>query len=125
MASSPQDNVLLFGLGAVGAVYAFIAARAPNTKVYVCARSNFEVVSTQGLNMKSEKFGDHPNFMFAGAVKTPAASSIKDVKFSYIICANKAITMDPPASEQIAPAVSENTTIVLIQNGVGNDEEFP
>lgn len=32
--------------------------------------------------------------------------------------------MSPSASEQIAPAVSENTTIVIIQNGVGVDIEF-
>lgn len=32
--------------------------------------------------------------------------------------------MTPSASEQIAPAVSKNTTIVVIQNGVGNADQF-
>ncbi|KAH8834865.1 2-dehydropantoate 2-reductase [Flagelloscypha sp. PMI_526] len=119
-----QDNILLFGLGAIGSVYAFVASRAPNTRVYVCARSNLEAISTHGLNIRSKRYGDHFGHKFA-AVKTPADMSIRDIKFSYVICANKAVvTTDLPVSEQIAPAVSSDSTIILIQNGVGNDAEF-
>lgn len=45
-------------------------------------------------------------------------------KFDYIVCAHKAIDQAsvPP---QIAPAVDETrSTIVIIQNGVGNEEPF-
>lgn len=44
--------------------------------------------------------------------------------FDFVICANKAIDQAsvPP---QIGPAVDEKkTTIVIIQNGVGNEEPF-
>lgn len=57
-------------------------------------------------------------------VKTPSDPAIKDIKYSYVVCSNKAVTVSPSVSEQIAPVVSENTTIVLIQNGIGNEEEF-
>ena len=44
--------------------------------------------------------------------------------FDYIVCAHKAIDQaSVPA--QIAPGVDEKkTTIVIIQNGVGNEEPF-
>lgn len=53
-------------------------------------------------------------------VKTPADVS---GTFDYVICANKAIDQDVVVS-QLQPAVDEKTTIVIIQNGVGNEEPF-
>lgn len=44
--------------------------------------------------------------------------------FDYIVCAHKAIN-PAAAPAQIAPGVDEKkTTIVIIQNGVGNEEPF-
>lgn len=46
------------------------------------------------------------------------------VKYDYVVCAHKAIGQST-VPEQIAPAVdAENTTLVIIQNGVGNEEAF-
>jgi ketopantoate reductase len=41
----------------------------------------------------------------------------------YIVCAHKAIDQDEVAV-QLQPAVNDKTTIVVIQNGVGNEEPF-
>ncbi|KAJ3946700.1 uncharacterized protein N0V96_003074 [Colletotrichum fioriniae] len=47
-----------------------------------------------------------------------------EAKFDYIVCAHKAITQDAVPAE-IAPAVdAEKSTIVIIQNGVGNEVPF-
>lgn len=47
-----------------------------------------------------------------------------EAKFDYIVCAHKAITQDAVPA-QIAPAVDEDrSTIVIIQNGVGNEVPF-
>lgn len=43
--------------------------------------------------------------------------------FDYVLCANKALLSAKPSLEEIlAPVISENTAIVLLQNGVGNEE---
>jgi len=54
-------------------------------------------------------------------VKTPSEAK---GTFDYIVCAHKAIGQDAvPAI--LAPAVDKNkTTLVIIQNGVGNEEPF-
>ena len=57
-------------------------------------------------------------------MKTPCDAALKDVKFDFIVCTNKAITMSPSASEQIAPAVSPSSVIVIVQNGIGNADQF-
>lgn len=45
-------------------------------------------------------------------------------QFDYIVCAHKAIDQSSVPS-QIEPCVDEDgSTIVLIQNGVGNEEPF-
>lgn len=53
-------------------------------------------------------------------VKTPAEAG---TTFDYVVCAHKAIGQEKvPAI--LAPAVDEKTTLVIIQNGVGNEEPF-
>lgn len=54
-------------------------------------------------------------------VKTPAEAN---TTFDYIVCAHKAINQDEVPA-RLAPAVDpKNSTIVIIQNGVGNEEPF-
>ena len=43
--------------------------------------------------------------------------------FDYVVCAHKAIDQESVAA-RLKPAINENTTIVIIQNGVGNEEAF-
>lgn len=62
--TTPVDDILLFGLGAVGAVYAYVLNEAPNTRVTVCARSNYVTVNESGLDFQSEKFGNSKNYKF-------------------------------------------------------------
>lgn len=43
--------------------------------------------------------------------------------FDYVVCAHKAIDQQAVVT-RLQPAVNEKTTIVIIQNGVGNEEPF-
>lgn len=53
-------------------------------------------------------------------VKSPSEASPVD----YVVCAHKAIDQEDVAIK-LAPVVDQNrTTIVIIQNGVGNEEAF-
>jgi ketopantoate reductase len=50
--------------------------------------------------------------------------SVADISpVDYIVCAHKAIDQDE-AVAQLQPAIDDRTTIVVIQNGVGNEEPF-
>lgn len=114
-----QIDVLLYGLGAIGSFYAFILSRSDRVRLTVVARSNYEAVQANGITINSENHGQqtfHPHRV----VKSPAEVSPVD----YVVCAHKAIDQDEVAAE-LAPAVDQSrTTIVIIQNGVGNEEPF-
>lgn len=50
--------------------------------------------------------------------------SVADISpVDYIVCAHKAIDQDEVVAK-LQPAIDSKTTIVIIQNGVGNEEPF-
>ncbi|KAK5130115.1 hypothetical protein LTR08_002455 [Meristemomyces frigidus] len=110
-----QTKVLLFGLGAIGGFYAFILAQNPNVSLSVVARSNFD----SGLKIESENHGDN-KVKIEEVLKYPSDAP---TPFDYIVCAHKAVNPSqvPPL---LKPCVNAQTTFVIIQNGVGNEEPF-
>ncbi|KAI6531977.1 hypothetical protein MCOR10_003010 [Pyricularia oryzae] len=115
-----QMDVMLYGLGAIGSFYAFVISQSPNVRLTVVARSNYEAVKANGIIIDSENHGKHIVKPYQ-VVKIPADANSK---FDYIVCAHKAInqaTVPPILSPAVDPA---RTTIVIIQNGVGNEEPF-
>ncbi|KAI0506035.1 2-dehydropantoate 2-reductase [Xylaria bambusicola] len=120
MAAPVRIDILLYGLGAVGSFYAFILSRNKNVRLTVVARSNYDAVKASGLSITSENHGEHKVTPYK-VVKTPAEAGST---FDYVVCAHKAIDQ-ASVPRQLIPAVDEReTTIVIIQNGVGNEEPF-
>lgn len=60
--------------------------------------------------------------LLRGVVVTKAAET--EMKFDYIVCAHKAIHQDAVPADIEAAVDPARTTIVIIQNGVGNEEPF-
>ncbi|KAL2075212.1 hypothetical protein VTL71DRAFT_154 [Oculimacula yallundae] len=117
---SQKIDVLVFGLGAIGSFYAYILSKSENVRLTVVARSNYDAVQQNGLTIHSEVYGTHTYRPFK-VVKTPAESQ---ATFDYVVCAHKAIGQSSIPSK-LAPAVEAGkTTLVVIQNGVGNEEPF-
>ncbi|CDZ98672.1 2-dehydropantoate 2-reductase [Phaffia rhodozyma] len=117
-------EILIFGLGGIGAVYALILSQ-PELKdvcrVHVVARSNLEHIQDQGLDYESIKFGTVKGLKFAGAYRTPEEAHTAVPKFDYVICCNKAqLSATPSLEEIIQPAVTpDHTAVMIVQNGVG------
>ncbi|CAI7571195.1 unnamed protein product [Penicillium glandicola] len=115
---SDQIDVLIYGLGAIGSFYAFVLSRSDRVRLTVVARSNYEAVKANGITIHSENHGQH-TFHPYRVVKSVAEISAVD----YIVCAHKAIDQDEVVA-RLQPAIDSKTTIVIIQNGVGNEEPF-
>ncbi|KAJ5583127.1 hypothetical protein N7535_001747 [Penicillium sp. DV-2018c] len=115
---SDTIDVLLYGLGAIGSFYAFIISRNDRVRLTVVARSNYEAVLVNGITIKSANHGEH-TFHPYRVVKSVAEVPPVD----FVVCAHKAIDQEEHAS-QLRPAIDDRTTIVAIQNGVGNEEPF-
>ncbi|KAH6950098.1 enolase C-terminal domain-like protein [Fusarium avenaceum] len=117
--SNEALEVLVYGLGAIGSFYAFILSRSERVRLTVAARSNFEAVAANGIKIDSQNHGKH----HVKPHKVLRSVADAEQKFDFIICTNKAVDQASSAAD-IAPGVGDNTTIVIIQNGVGNEDAF-
>lgn len=110
-------NILVFGAGGVGCMYAFLLEKADASVTAVC-RSNYDAVEASGINVRSIKWGKQ-------LAKPRAAQSAKDAQtygpYDYIIVCSKAFA---GTSALIKEAVSSQTAIVLAQNGIGIEDEY-
>jgi len=121
MSSGKQPRILLFGAGSVGTVYLYLLSKVAATTA-VC-RSNYEVVKRDGFTINSSIFGQNLHFRPNVVRDCGEAASQSSDPFDYIIVCSKAIPDTVP--KLIAPAVTPgHTAIVLIQNGVGIEEEY-
>lgn len=116
-----RPKILLHGSGAIGTIYVYLLHKAGYDVTAVC-RSNYEAANSNGFLIDSDKYGKNIRF-HPKVVRTPEEAS-SDGPFDYVIVSTKAIP-DAQTSKVIAPAVTKaRTCIVLIQNGIGIENEY-
>jgi 2-dehydropantoate 2-reductase len=116
-------RILIVGAGAIGAFYGARLSCAPNTSVSALCRSNFTAVKSKGFQLTSPKYGSQtwrPEFVFSSPENARNAS----VKWDYLIVATKALPDISDDSALLEGLVGPNTSIVLVQNGLGVEEPY-
>lgn len=133
-----MSRILLHGTGAIGTIYAYQLMQA-GCDVTVTCRSNYEAVIKQnGFHLDSVIYGKGLHLQ-PKVVRSPleavenstGGSNSSDEGegegkgvYDYLLVACKAIP-EAQIAETIAPAVTRGrTTIVLLQNGIGIEEEY-
>ncbi|RKO97195.1 hypothetical protein CXG81DRAFT_700, partial [Caulochytrium protostelioides] len=129
----------LVGAGAVGATYGSrLHAPERDQHVAVVCRSNYDAVHANGFHITSPVFGTwtwRPAAVFASleaaaqasAGAGAAAAAPPPRPWDYIIIATKATTDEAAQAallSALAPLVSDETHLVLMQNGVGIEQPF-
>ncbi|KZT64128.1 hypothetical protein DAEQUDRAFT_747583 [Daedalea quercina L-15889] len=121
--SSQLREVLLVGLGAVGAIYSLILKRSGHANVTAVARSNYQLVKDEGLHLRSGKYGEHRGWRPDRLFRSVAEAA--DRPYAYVLVTTKAIPelirtpallaplLSPPYSDQ-----HPQPTYVLMQNGL-------
>ena len=124
-------RILIFGTGSVGTIYAYIFSKVvPASNITAICRSNFDEASRDGFTLHSTLWGNDLR------VKPVIAKTVEDAvqrsagqPFDYVVVCAKALPSTPSVAELIAPAVTDQTAVVLIQNGIGIEapyaERFP
>lgn len=114
-------KILLHGSGAIGTVYVYLLHKAEYDITAVC-RSNYEAAEANGFLIDSDRFGKGLHF-HPKVVRTPDEAA-QEGSYDYLIVTTKALP-DAETSKVIQPAVTKGkTTIVLIQNGIGIEDEY-
>lgn len=116
-------EILIVGAGAIGAFYASRLALVSGTSVSVICRSNYQAVKAKGFHVTSPQYGDYtfkPARTFANADEARQSST----KWDYIVVSTKALPDVSDDSTILEDLVSEQTAIVLIQNGLGVEDPY-
>lgn len=87
----------------------------------VICRSNYEAVKEDGFHIDSLIYGKGLHIK-PKVVKTPQEAA-EHGPYDYLLVACKALP-EVKTAETIAPAVTPATTIVLLQNGIGIEQEY-
>mgnify|MGYP002722268225 FL=1 len=124
------DEVLLLGLGAVGTLYAYILQSGGANVTAVC-RSNYQVVRDHGIDIVSDKFGEHPKWRPTRVIQRPEDVDAVGVTFDYIVCCSKHVPDLQPVSDVLRPYLTQNfakkpqrlPVILLLQNGIDIEQD--
>jgi 2-dehydropantoate 2-reductase len=112
-----KRNILVVGAGGVGAYFGGRLARSGKADVSVVCRSDYEAVREHGYRVESIA-GDF-DFMPSAVYRCPEECT---AEMDLVIVTTKVLPgTDTPAL--IRPVVRKNTAILLIQNGLGMEEE--
>jgi len=111
-------RILIFGTGSIGGVYAYILSRGiQESNIVAICRSNHHVVSTDGITIHSNMWGEKLKVRPTVVRSVADAAALSSEPFDYVLVCSKALPTIPSTAETLKPAISPTTTIVLIQNG--------
>ncbi|KAI1781434.1 6-phosphogluconate dehydrogenase C-terminal domain-like protein [Hypoxylon cercidicola] len=125
-----MPRALLFGAGSLGVPYTWVLCRAiGESNVTAVCRSNFSEASRNGFTIHSMLWGNDlkckPRIAKTTTEAVQQIVSDKQAFFDYVVIAAKALPSRPSIAELIGPAVTAGkTSIVLIQNGIGIEDEY-
>jgi 2-dehydropantoate 2-reductase len=113
-------NICVVGAGAIGSVIGGRLSTLPSVNVTFIARSNYQHISRNGIQLKTDSWGDfhvQPQLSFS----TPEQAA--HLSFDYVIITTKALP-EQKLEELVFPLISHKTTIILIQNGIGIEDPY-
>ena len=116
-----MKRVLILGSGGVGAITAVALESSGKAEVTLIVRGDYDTVTTSGYQINSIDYGNIKNWKPSHVVKTIEEAS-KAGPYDYVVVCTKFIPELQKTEELIKPVVQKGTSIVLVQNGIGNEE---
>lgn len=125
-----KPNVLVIGSGGVGAIAALSLCLNDKSVVTLVVRSDYDYIKKNGFLIRSKTYGVIENWKPHNVAKSVTDARERFGEFDFIVVTTKNIPDGPvPCEDIIAPAITNNSTIILIQNGIGIEipmlERFP
>ncbi|KAF8875274.1 ketopantoate reductase PanE/ApbA-domain-containing protein [Mucidula mucida] len=121
-----MQDVLVVGLGAVGAVSAYILKNSGIARVTAVARSNYSIVQDRGIDIKSGRFGDQLRWK-PDRLWTSVAEAA-DTQYTYVVVVTKCLPDVFKTSELLEPLIhapfKDQPIYVLVQNGLGIETDL-
>ncbi|CAK7198394.1 hypothetical protein SEUCBS139899_001055 [Sporothrix eucalyptigena] len=132
MASSSAYHayrVCLIGSGGVGTIASLVLTKSGQAHVTAVLRSKFQYVAEHGWDIESIDHGTmkgwKPHRVVGSAAEAAVEEDGQKVEFDYVVVCTKQLPDRNPVAGMIAPVMTAGrTTVVLIQNGIGIEDEI-
>ncbi|GAC95622.1 hypothetical protein PHSY_003198 [Pseudozyma hubeiensis SY62] len=128
--SDRKPEILCVGFGALGTIYSFLLSRG-SANITAVARSNYTTLTTTGIDIASSKYGEFTGWKPHRCIRESEPSAAQDRYYDFVVCTFKNVPDHKKASEVIRPFLKPGKgrgeklpTVVLLQNGVGIEEEI-
>jgi 2-dehydropantoate 2-reductase len=108
-------KIAVVGCGALGSFYGGRLCRA-GEEVHFLLRSDYEVVRQKGVSIRSPEGDFH--------VRPRCANAAKDIGPSGLVVIGLKTTANEQLGRLLPPLVGPHTTILSLQNGLGNEEHL-
>lgn len=139
--ASPEQHayrVCLIGSGGVGTIASLVLAKSGQAHVTAVLRSKFQYVSENGWDIESVDHGTLKAWKPHRVVGSAADAAFEEVEgeeegttqkqkrveYDYVVVCTKQLPDRNPVADMIEPVMTAGrTTVVLIQNGIGIEDE--
>lgn len=120
---SSKPKILVVGSGGVGTIAALSLCLNNKAEVTLVVRSDYNRVIKDGYTIKSVTYGNFNNWRPHNVSKSVHDAQEQNGPFDFLVLTTKNIPDGAATCEEIIrPGVTDKTTIILVQNGVGIDE---
>ncbi|KAL4784441.1 ketopantoate reductase PanE/ApbA C terminal-domain-containing protein [Aspergillus varians] len=128
MTSNPPYQICLIGSGGVGTIASVVLAKSTLAHVTCVLRSKYDYVLQHGWDIASIDHGKLPGWKPHRIVRSAAEAATNEhgdpVEYDYVVvCTKQLPNLNPVADVISAVMTAGKTTVVLIQNGMGIEEE--
>lgn len=117
-----KKEFLLIGPGGIGCMGAFTIDYNKKVNCSIVVRRDYEKVKENGYTIDSIDYGKIDSWKPSNVFANVEEAANSGLKFDYVAVATKNISDIVKVEDLIEPIISENTVIVLIQNGFGIDK---
>lgn len=114
-------KAIVVGSGGIGSVTALALEYTGKCQVTVVARSMYDHVKQHGWSFESVDYGNFNNW-YPSEIASSVEVAAKSGPYDFVIVATKCIPEVQRTEDIIRPLVNPGCAIVVIQNGVGNEE---
>lgn len=124
---SSSTHILIVGTGAIGAFYASRLASVSGLQVSTICRSNYSAVKEHGITVASPTYGNttfKPTYVFAHQQEASNTKRNENISWGYILVTTKVLPELGDPSAILDGLIDPQTTIVVLQNGLGIEEPF-
>ncbi|OBA20307.1 2-dehydropantoate 2-reductase [Metschnikowia bicuspidata var. bicuspidata NRRL YB-4993] len=118
-----MKRILLVGSGGVGTIASFTLDSCSDVEVTTVVRSDYVTVAANGYKIESVDHGNIDCYRPSKIVRSIDAASA-EAPYDYVVICTKNTPDIFPLEELVAPVISTQTVVVLVQNGINIEEAF-